>query len=711
MVGEYSSVDDYYAVVDDDYCYDCSKWIEADDNDCCPICEAPLDYSDQFVTSDTTKVAISESPKVNTYTGDIWNRSSGYTWGGGSWWNRGSTSGGSMASMWGSWGSPRDSENTAARMLKHKRHLDSLCKVVDPTVQHQLDWASGDTSYSNIERGIIKINGKLLEDDEDNLDITSGIAIHEKLHLIHTKPLVKWEEKVRYDEALDGYENQLLHSICNSVEDEYIEKQLAKDNAGFVTYINKTKQYFFEKKLKDGLLEQHDNAFMDLMNTLLAFIRWPSQIDDDRRKRHAKHLRFFARALKDALESRENTQKCIKSLFDYLREVAKRMAKEGDTTSEEIEQEMERLKEDMINPEEMTDEEWEKVKDAVRQQIERKHGRMSAVTKMLRGKQKELDELMEAVDYSKVGDREELSDELMKEIKELEDSDYQEGELKEVALIPHGQKKITWRKAVADEFERNRYMRERKDMSKIISVLKRKIDLYGNTEKYTIRNQKRGKIDKRMLHRIPAGRTDLFKNTIIQDDKPLDICILVDESGSMGSWKMEHARKSAMAMKEALVDNPKLKLWVFGHTADGDDGWHTDEGSTNMTEYWGPTMQDRPMAMGSMRARHENRDGNAILCSAEKVKKESDQPMSNKLMIIFSDGQPAAYGYGGMHGRKHVKKVVGHLEGQGWSIIQVGISGASEWQQKEMFNNSIFVKDVEELAPKIGKIIRRVIKV
>jgi nitric oxide reductase activation protein len=248
-------------------------------------------------------------------------------------------------------------------------------------------------------------------------------------------------------------------------------------------------------------------------------------------------------------------------------------------------------------------------------------------------------------------------------------------------------------------------------MKKISNSLKRKIDLYGNTQKHTIRNQKRGKIDKRMLHRIPLGRKDLFKNDIIEDDKPLDICILVDESGSMGSWKMEMARQSAIATKEALQDNPKLDLWVFGHTADGEAGWHTDCGSTNMTEYWGPNMKDRPMAMGAMIARYENRDGMAIWAAAERVSKESSQPMSNKLMIIYSDGQPAASGYGGYDGMSHVRKVVNHLEGKGWSIIQVGISGADKYAQQKMFNNHIMVSNIDNLAPAVSKIIRRVIKV
>ena len=41
-------------------------------------------------------------------------------------------------------------------------------------------------------------------------------------------------------------------------------------------------------------------------------------------------------------------------------------------------------------------------------------------------------------------------------------------------------------------------------MKPITNSLKRKIDLYGNTQVLSIRNQKRGKLDKRMLHRIPT---------------------------------------------------------------------------------------------------------------------------------------------------------------------------------------------------------------
>ena len=83
--------------------------------------------------------------------------------------------------------------------------------------------------------------------------------------------------------------------------------------------------------------------------------------------------------------------------------------------------------------------------------------------------------------------------------------------------------------------------------------------------------------------------------------------------------------------------------------------------------------------------------------------------MSNKLMIIFSDGAPAAIGYGGTSGMDHVAKVVRGLEAKGWAVIQVGFGGAS--YQDRMFKNHIYLDDMKELANKVGKIIRKVIKV
>ena len=357
----------------------------------------------------------------------------------------------------------------------------------------------------------------------------------------------------------------------------------------------------------------------------------------------------------------------------------------------------------------MTEEDLERMKDRLiereREEVER-DGRYAKERKILDALTKFAKEL---VDYSL--DRKTITDELGEEIEALDDSDYSEemwDKSRALGLKQGG--KITWKNQKSNEEYTKRYYDEALDTMKAsISQLKKKIDLYGDTRINTIRNQRRGKLDKRMLHKIPLGRTDLFKNVIIDEDKPLDVCLLVDESGSMGTWKMRKARECAIALREALKDNQALNLWVFGHTADGYE-WD-GKGGTNMSVYWSPTYKSDLKAMGAMRARSENRDGMAILASAERVKAESPSIGSNKLMIVISDGEPSADKYRFNVSVPHTKKCVRHIETQGWNVIQVGISGARERIMKEMFTNYIMVEDTDQLPTQVSKIIRKVIKV
>jgi hypothetical protein len=704
------SVDDWASGDDDeDFCYACDDWAEDDGHGNCKVCGVEFKTVDPFISPSTAKIYSSPAPRVSAY-GDVWGRGGSSTWGtGASWWG----GSGSYTSQWGGGWSSTNSDREA-RMLKHKRHLDSLCKVVDPTVKHILQFSTN-KSYSNMGSGQIYVDGSLLKDNDDKLDVVAGLSIHEKLHLVHTQPLIKWERKKRTDEYLSGAESKLLHNIGNIIEDEYIEAQLAKSHAGYVNYIQKVKEHYFDKHGEK--IEKCKDPFGDVLNTLLALVRYPQAIDGDRKKKHAKHIQFFVRALKDGLKSRENTFTCINALYDYMRQLAKKQAEESKDVDEEgmMKRASEKLDEILESYEEtghrdeLSDEDvktmLEKLLSDEKKMAER-HDRYGESRVMEEGTEAMASEL---VDYEKAMGT--ISDDLQKAIADLEDSDYSEEHWKkDKALGLRVGTKITWRnqKSTMDR-EKENYTDGMREMKSAISGLKRRIDLYGDTKIHTIRNQKRGRLDKKMLHKIPLGRSDLFKNVVIDEDKPLDVCLLVDESGSMGYHKMKHARDTAIALREALKDNQALSLWVFGHTADGYE-WD-GKGTTNMSVYWSPTYKSQLDAMGSMRARSENRDGMAILASADRVKQESPSSSNNKLMIVISDGEPSADGYRADTAQNHTKKVVKHLEGQGWNIIQIGISGAREWAMDKMFTNWIYVDDSSQLPNKVSRVIRKVIKV
>ena len=695
---DYKDTVDDWAEDTDDFCHACDDWTEPDEHGCCKDCGVKYNTIDPFISPSVAKVYSSPAPYVSTH-GDVWGRGGSYTWG---------SVGSATASAWGGWSTGTSS---SARMLKHKRHLDSLCKVVDPTVKHTLNFATKGKNYSNMRTGALYVDGTLIKDSDANLDIVAGLSIHEKLHLVHTQPLVKWQKNYAYTNRLSDAQTDLLHSIGNIIEDEYIESQLAKTHAGYVTYIDKVKEHFFAKHDIETI---KGNVIADVLNTLLAMVRFPSTISDERKKRHAKHIQFFARALKDALVDRESTLVAIQSIYEYMYQLAKEEADKREGTSEEeilerAETRMSELLEEWGDSADgYSEDDIRRIKDRLIEQ-EREDAERSdryAPEKALREALSK--SAREMADYSRDSDT--ISERLDKAIRDLADSEYAEEEWDSGRALGLRQgTKVTWRNQHANEDEGELYNETVRKMKSSIGQLKRRIQLYGDTKIHTIRNQRRGKLDKKMLHKIPLGRPDLFKNVIVDEDKPLDVCLLVDESGSMGSWKMDKARQTAIALREALKDNQALNLWVFGHTADGYE-WHK-EGETNMSVYWSPTYQSDIKAIGSMRARAENRDGMALLASAERVKAESPSMGSNKLMIVISDGEPSADRYRFTVGVPHTKKCVKHLEGQGWSIIQVGISGARERIMREMFSNYLLVEDTNELPTKISKIIRKVIKV
>ena len=695
---DYKDTVDDWAEDTDDFCHACDDWTEPDEHGCCKDCGVEYNTIDPFISPSVAKVYSSPAPYVSAH-GDVWGRGGSYTWG---------SVGSATASAWGGWSTGTSS---SARMLKHKRHLDSLCKVVDPNVKHTLNFATKGKNYSNMRTGALYVDGTLIKDSDTNLDIVAGLSIHEKLHLVHTQPLVKWQKTYAYDNRLSDAQTDLLHSIGNIIEDEYIESQLAKTHAGYVTYIDKVKEHFFAKHDIETI---KGNVIADVLNTLLAMVRFPSTISDERKKRHAKHIQFFARALKDALVNRESTLVAIQSIYEYMYQLAKEEASKRDDTSEEeilerAETRMSELLEEWGDSDDgYSEDDIRRIKDRLiaqeREDAERsdRYAPEKALREALSKSAREM------ADYSRESDL--ISQRLDKAIRDLADSEYDEEEWDSGRALGLRQgTKVTWRNQHASEYEGELYNETVKKMKSSIGQLKRKIQLYGDTKIHTIRNQRRGKLDKKMLHKIPLGRPDLFKNVIVDEDKPLDVCLLVDESGSMGSWKMDKARQTAIALREALKDNQALNLWVFGHTADGYE-WHK-EGETNMSVYWSPTYQSDVKAIGSMKARAENRDGMALLASAERVKAESPSMGSNKLMIVISDGEPSADRYRFAVGVPHTKKCVKHLEGQGWSIIQVGISGARERSMREMFSNYMLVDDTNELPAKISKIIRKVIKV
>lgn len=183
-----------------------------------------------------------------------------------------------------------------------------------------------------------------------------------------------------------------------------------------------------------------------------------------------------------------------------------------------------------------------------------------------------------------------------------------------------------------------------------------------NIENYELSE---GTLDEDELYSIAIGNRYLFEDIEDIPAYSLDFGILLDESGSMSS-RIKEAKLATLSMVLGLKDNKHINLFVYGHTAN-----HGSNSSKTVQIYKYFNSLHRftdYRRLFRAKSRSNNADGYAIEKVAEVMKESKSR---DKIMIVVSDGQPSATGYGGASGENHVKEVVDRLESEGITVIQV----------------------------------------
>lgn len=196
-----------------------------------------------------------------------------------------------------------------------------------------------------------------------------------------------------------------------------------------------------------------------------------------------------------------------------------------------------------------------------------------------------------------------------------------------------------------------------------------------NQEEYGRRS---GDIDEGSLWTIGAGLSDgrlFLRNNVINKANKL-IVILLDMSGSMGGVKITEATQVVLLLTEAMkaLAIPGLDFVVYGHTGD-----NHGKGSIDMVRILDSrTDETARLAVGLRSCNlNNNYDGfafQAAINEAEAVYPDAD----DRNLIVISDGEPAGYAYGYMHGVgiAHTASVVQRNRGRGWKIHGIGICSA-----------------------------------
>lgn len=220
-----------------------------------------------------------------------------------------------------------------------------------------------------------------------------------------------------------------------------------------------------------------------------------------------------------------------------------------------------------------------------------------------------------------------------------------------------------------------------------INAIRSSLLFRSNVAKLLSYGHRSGDIDENSLYKIGMNDDRVMTKTDTISSKKIAICLLVDESGSMGSGgRYIDARNVAITMAESLKGMDGIDVHIYGHSA--------EEGSRKMgvvlREYYSPRQKNLAACM-EISARAQNHDSWAILHTANIFNRDCID-YDRKIMFVISDGEPAGSNYGGAPARKHMLAVSQACRKKGLEVYGIGVDNAfSEKYGKEMYGENHFV--------------------
>lgn len=266
------------------------------------------------------------------------------------------------------------------------------------------------------------------------------------------------------------------------------------------------------------------------------------------------------------------------------------------------------------------------------------------------------------------------------------------------------------------------------ELNKIAETIK---DSFGFTDKLAKRKiygLKAGVIRPESLYRLELGSDEVFyKNTMVDVDK-VSVCLLIDQSGSMGSHcngsaaeKVVEAAEVAYVLARLCKDIKHMDLSVIGFSAQegcaearlklitGAD----QDGEVDMRLIYDSIdpRNNNIEDICHIQAHSNNLDGFSLWYAAKHMA-ETRAERKRKVLIVVSDGSPNGRGYGGEEAEEHVALCKKDVKARfGIDTYAIGISNAySQHEGDKMYGagNNIIIGDVKSSVGFLSRFLNQV---
>ena len=550
-----------------------------------------------------------------------------------------------------------------------------------------------DTETSCTDGKTVIVSTKVYDDNKiDNnvkLDVFLGTTIHEFSHILYTDMA----------EIRKNRPNKFLFNLFNTIEDERIEYNTTQNYPGYANFIGQAKYYYFDLLYKKA--EKQDDL-MDVLQNILYIVRYPARVDTKVIYRHQVLFDKIKKVLCDfgnnSKEAYDKAEKIYKLLLDYFKspppppeeqqegdeEQDQSDSSEGQSDSGEG-QEGSDGSSDPQNSKQSSQKQDSKDNEGSDKNSKTQSSPKSGSDEGSAGKKKQ--ESIKAYTQEEIKQAAEKLAEQMRRLitsntslnsNEIKD----EWDSKEIADECKQIKDDVF--IVKQEDYERRYKADFDTVKQHINGLVNTFSKFFVEQEYRLTGMRRGVLDTNKLAEAYQAVETVYSNKFKRTTPGLDVCVLIDESGSMSGTNIASARKCAILLNEVFLRLKQCDFYVYGHTA---DNRHMGEVTINVyRDHWNRNRY----ALGKVESYSNNKDSVAIEETYKMVRKQTSKPL---LMFVISDGAPNAYGLRGQPAVEEVKKVVNRIESNGDTLVcQIAIE--SHFRPQDMFNHYVVMTDM-----------------
>jgi hypothetical protein len=505
-------------------------------------------------------------------------------------------------------------------------------------------------------------DGNYLDNDPNLLDAFYGAAIQNAC-LASMQTTHEYQKTMQARDTSRGATvKDLLHSVLNT---ERIDKKLADRLPGYLKFVQKYKEHRFENYEGPGPEAAKQKRLLDLV---VKMLRYPANITEEDMDEFGEPLKAMERLLKKHGGIPADFDGCSSMATSLSNIVYKYVDKEEEPPG------------GGGGGEDESDESDGGTPPPAKPKPEMSKSELNEFAK----------EMMEALINPEEGDSsdEDFKEEFDEFVDDMDESAAPKTDFDWEKEGNASQGNVYFKKANINEKSKERY---KEALTKIdttkAAVLQKLFARKSKNYEFSMKSMRSGRLDTNKIAEAAQQVPTIYERFGQVTTSKVCVGVLIDESGSMGGSKIEKAREAAIFINEVFRKMPDVELFIYGHTAD-----ITNSGSVDMMVYREKGFITDSFSLGSVSARANNRDGDAIFATAKRMRAQTE---NQGLLFVLSDGAPSASDYGGRSAIDDTRKKVLRAQSLGFQVIQIAIE--EHVPSRDMFDYFIKMTDIKNL--------------